>query len=335
MTAISGSNIYLVKYLACAPPSQPGAISGNTNVCSGVSNNYSIATVVGATSYSWSLPSGWAGSSTSNTIAANAGSSGTILVSVTNSCGTSPQQTISITVNPLPTITVNSGSICSGQSFTITPVGANTYSYIGGGPVVSPTMNLSYSVTGTSTAGCTSSSTVVSTVTVYALPSLTLSSSDAAGLCIGQTATLTVNGANSYSWSSGSTANTVAVSPSVTTNYTVTGTNANGCSSSSVISQIAVDCTGLEELASMVAGLSVYPNPVNDLLIAGKTTHSEITVKVFNMVGELVYSDILMSDKTRIDLNDLSGGIYFVAFYEKNRMIKTVKIVKETENSRK
>ena len=65
-----------------------------------------------------------------------------------------------------PTITVNSGTICAGSSFTMSPSGANTYTYSSGTAVVTPTITSSYSVTGTNSAGCMSSNTAVSTVTV-------------------------------------------------------------------------------------------------------------------------------------------------------------------------
>ena len=84
-------------------PGQPGTISGNTTICQGSMQNFSISTVPNATSYLWSLPSGWTGSSTTNTIQVTAGSnSDTIRVNAINSCGTSIEQKFAITLNPLP-----------------------------------------------------------------------------------------------------------------------------------------------------------------------------------------------------------------------------------------
>ena len=65
-----------------------------------------------------------------------------------------------------PTITVNSGVICAGQSFTINPTGANTYTIQGGSAVVSPSINTTYTVIGTSTAGCVSQAFATSSLTV-------------------------------------------------------------------------------------------------------------------------------------------------------------------------
>jgi hypothetical protein len=63
-------------------------------------------------------------------------------------------------------------------------------------------------------------------------PSVTASTSTA--ICQGNTANLTASGATSYSWSSGQSTSTIAVTPSVTTSYTVTGTNALSCSNTAV-----------------------------------------------------------------------------------------------------
>ena len=54
--------------------------------------------VPGTVSYSWLLPAGWIGSSTTNTIGALSGSSGTISVSASNACGKSDPQKLSVTI---------------------------------------------------------------------------------------------------------------------------------------------------------------------------------------------------------------------------------------------
>ena len=83
-----------------AAPSPPLTISGNTTICSGSSNTYNITSVTGATSYTWTLPSGWAGSSTSNSISATSSTtSGNITVTANNTCGSSAAQSLSVTVD--------------------------------------------------------------------------------------------------------------------------------------------------------------------------------------------------------------------------------------------
>ena len=83
-TVMSNKN---VSATFCLLPGNAGIISGNNQVCSGTTQTYSIVPVSNATGYSWTLPSGWTGSSTTNSITALAGNSGTISVVAVNSCG--------------------------------------------------------------------------------------------------------------------------------------------------------------------------------------------------------------------------------------------------------
>ena len=86
-----------------AAPSQPGAIVGNNPVCSSSSQTFSVGTVAGAASYNWTLPGGWTGTSTTNSITVTVSSTGgSISVSASNGCGTSASQSMAVTVNASP-----------------------------------------------------------------------------------------------------------------------------------------------------------------------------------------------------------------------------------------
>ncbi len=85
-------------------PDTPGTIKGAATVCSGSVNTYSITPVSGATSYSWTLPDGWAGNSTTHSISAKANDTdGNITVTANNTCGKSNPQTLAVTVNLIDT----------------------------------------------------------------------------------------------------------------------------------------------------------------------------------------------------------------------------------------
>jgi hypothetical protein len=98
-TMMAGTN---VSATFCLLPGNAGLISGNNRICSGTTQTYSIESVSDATGYSWTLPSGWTGSSTTNSITALAGNSGTISVVAVNSCGSSVSQVMNVTVDPMP-----------------------------------------------------------------------------------------------------------------------------------------------------------------------------------------------------------------------------------------
>jgi hypothetical protein len=101
-------------------PAQPGTISksGSASVQSGSSQTYSVAAVTGATSYEWTLPSGWSGSSTTRSITVTAGTSGgSISVKAKNSCGSSTPQTLTVTtVSSCSGATVYNGAYNGGYS---------------------------------------------------------------------------------------------------------------------------------------------------------------------------------------------------------------------------
>ncbi|MGZ3920621.1 MAG: T9SS type A sorting domain-containing protein [Bacteroidia bacterium] len=130
----------------------------------------------------------------------------------------------------IPMITGTS-SVCAGSSATLTASGASTYSWNTGATstniVVSPSVTSVYTVVATTTMACSISNSLQFSVNVTPLPTLTLVSTSSA-ICTGQTATLSVNGAASYSWNTGTSSASIVVSPSIATSYTVTGTT-SGC----------------------------------------------------------------------------------------------------------
>ena len=142
-----------------------------------------------------------------------------------------------VTVFTTPTVGVSSGSICAGQSLTLTPNGAFTYTISGGSFIVSPLTSSNYSVSGTSVDGCLSANVAVAAVTVYALPAVAISTSSTA-LCTGGSVNLTASNAASYTWSPGGLTTTlVTVSPTLTTTYTLAGTSTAGCTSTNAPTQ--------------------------------------------------------------------------------------------------
>ena len=131
------------------------------------------------------------------------------------------------------TITVNSGTICSSASFTMTASGATSYTWFPGGLTgnsitIAPTASTSYTVYGS--AGASSGSTTAN-VTVLPNPTVTVNSPT---ICSAISATLVANSSASfpsYAWSDGSVMPSITVTPTITTNYSVTITDANGCTS--------------------------------------------------------------------------------------------------------
>ncbi|MBS1595487.1 MAG: hypothetical protein JST90_14315 [Bacteroidetes bacterium] len=114
-------------------PSQPSAISGSPSVCTGATGiSYSVTNVSGIT-YIWNLPFGWSqtGGGSTNSITVSAGSAGgTISVTPTNGNCSGTPRTLSVSVDPLPTVSGSSNSpICQGDTLTLTATGSNFMTY--------------------------------------------------------------------------------------------------------------------------------------------------------------------------------------------------------------
>ena len=253
---------------------------------------------------------------------------GTVTIVTSGSTCTSVSRTsVTVTVGSIPTISVTSGAICAGKSYTIMPSGASTYTYSSGSAVVTPTANTSYSVTGTSSLGCVGSNTAVSSVTVNANPSVTSSTSNSL-ICIGASAVLTASTtATSYTWNTGATTMSVSVSPSVTTTYTVNVSNVAACVASSTVMVTVNACTGINEAIANL--ISVYPNPNNGILNISLTPElsKNSILEIYDAIGKLVIKQVLANELNTINISNFNNGIYSFKVLNNSEIIKIGKIV--------
>ena len=129
-----------------ASPAIPGNITGNAEQCPGQhSQVYSIAAVPNATSYTWTVPSGWLITSGQGTVSitvttGTSGQNGNISVTAQNSCGTSVASTIAVTVLSLPaqtsTISPVTPEVCQNsiQNYMVNPQAPAGVTYTWTGP---------------------------------------------------------------------------------------------------------------------------------------------------------------------------------------------------------
>ena len=214
LQTVKGCDSILTLTLSVKPLPTP-SISGNTSVCEGQSTTL---TANGGNSYVWS------NGSTNNNISVS--QSGIYTVIATNAEGCSATANVTVSVNPLPNVSINGNTtICQGSNTTLIANGADSYSWSTGENTAS--INVSafgiYTVTGTSAAGC--SNTATATVIVSQAPVITITGNTE--LCEGETTTLTANGGSSYLWSNGTTGANLSVNIAGT--YQVIGYNDAGC----------------------------------------------------------------------------------------------------------
>lgn len=199
--------------------------------------------------YDWSFPGGTPSSSTSanpGAISYSAPGNYTVSVEVENICGTDiAVQSFLIETAPIVNVVPADPAVCQGSSVGLNASGASTYTwssqpglntYSGSSPTASPATTTTYTVTGTSIAGCTGTAQV----TVDVLPLPTLAPGGPYSICAGECVDLTVVASGgtppyaAYGWSPStglsttSSATTTACLNSAQT-YTATVTDANGC----------------------------------------------------------------------------------------------------------
>ena len=183
----------------------------------------------------------WSDASTSQSLVLS--SSGQVGLTITDANGCSATaSTVDVNVYSVPTLAVtaaSSTSICQGESVTLQASGGfSSYAWSSGATNQNLIVNAagSYSVTGTTSDGCTTTSSAQS-VTLNALPTAIVTNSGSNVLCSGGSATLSAPSAmSSYLWSDGSTTQSITVASSG--NYSVTVTNADGCSVTSAATSI-------------------------------------------------------------------------------------------------
>lgn len=273
----------------------------------------------GAISYTY-IPSGPVVSPMATTIYSVIGSNSLGCVSIVHAAS-------EVKVLDAPLVTLNSGTICTGNTFTFMPSGAISYTLEGGSIYVSPSVTTSYSITGTNIFGCESVSPTIATVSV--IPAAPVVIAGPSTICAGQTLTLTVTGADSYLWNTGNIGPIIFVTPATTTVYSTVGTSvANGCSVLAQLNVLVEPCTSIEDNASgYLKNLSVYPNPFNDTFYIELANDLEKNISVSDVTGKVVLEQHSLESKQNVSLQQFPSGLYFVTVTIGNTS-RTVKIIK-------
>jgi len=290
-------------------PTNANIILGTTTVCQGQNSiTYSVPAITYANSYVWSLPSGASGTSSTDSIIVNYGTSavsGSITVKGNNSCGNGTASTLAIVVNHTYHNTINP-SICQGQTYH---VGIHTYSTAG-----------TYIDSLSTLSGC--DSIITTNLTVNLKPATpivtqtvnTLHSSAASGNQWYNAASGVITGATAQTYNPTSNA------------YYYVIVTINGCSSDSSSHYHYVNA-GIEENENN-NGIKVYPNPVsNELVIEMEGNKEKVLFEIYNSIGQSIYKGNLI-EKTTVQTTNFAQGIYIFKL-ENGKVFEFKKIVKE------
>lgn len=308
-------------------PGNAGVISGLTNVCKGqTSVVYNVPIISNATTYLWTLPTGATGSSTTNTISVNYGSSavsGVITVKGYNNCGFGTTSSLPINVNTTPdaagTITGLS-TVCQGQDsiYYNIPIinNATAYSWtIPSGATGGSTTNNIYvnfglsaisgniTVKGTNN-GCNGISSIKA-ITVHVMPT---------------TPTIAINGSILHSdapfgnqWYDQNGiiigATNQDYTPTTDGDYYVI-VSINGFSSEPSNS-IHVSNAGIE-LIEGNKKYYIFPNPFSgELFIETVENNENLNFEIYNVIGEVIFKSNFVKRIT-VNTNNFASGVYLI-----------------------
>lgn len=287
------------------------SITGNNNICIGQSSTLSA---IGGSSYTWNT--GATGSVLTVTPSTNTTYTTT---STLGSCTNTAVFTVSVA--PIPTITVVGTAVCPGQSAIITASGATTYTWSTGANSsvisVNPLVNTSYTVTGTTVASCTNTS-------VYTVNVITskpqLQELDPVKFCLDSTKKITItvsNGNPPYTLSWLIPSNGIIPYDTINTTYyfTQTQTVSNGNYTVIVTDQCLFKDTIMVNIETLNCNISipnvVTPNGdnINDIFkINGLENFPNSVLNVFNRWGKKIYASEDYKNDWKPEQND---GTYF------------------------
>jgi gliding motility-associated-like protein len=218
----------------CAATSAPVPVNANPNpipvVTAGGPTTFCQGGSVTLTS-SFGLNYLWSTGATSQSITVSTNGNYTVTVTDGNGCtGTSLPVAVNINLLPQPVVDLDGpASFCQGDNVELTVSAGTAYLWNTGATTQSITVSTAgdYFATVTDINGCSGNSDTVS-VTVFSLPTPSITADGPTTFCAGEDVVLTSSVASSYLWNTGATTQSITVSASGI--FSVTVTDANGCS---------------------------------------------------------------------------------------------------------
>lgn len=288
VTHTQGTNIgngqVVITYSASGSiPTTPTGFSGLNSVCTGSSGSYSIGSVIGATSYTWTVPSGATINSGQGTTSINVtfGSiSGNVTVTADNCIGSSSPSTYTVTVNALPVVTLGpDATYCGFVNLDAGNAGSTfLWSAASTNQIINVTSSGAYSVNVTDAFGCSAADTV--NITINQLPAVSLGNDI---VQCGGSVTLDAGnvGALLYQWSDSSAAQTLSVTTSGT--YYVSLLDANGCAGSDTVTvTIGIPFTATASAPSSTLCLADAAIVLTGTPVGGVWSGPAITINQFD-----------------------------------------------------
>ena len=134
-------------------------------------------------------------------------------------------------------------------------------------------------------------------------------------------------GYTSYQWNTGASTQSIntPLGWSGQVSYNVTVTNGNGCTFRDTIKVTFTVCTSVDE-KEKDNSISIYPNPAKDKFeISGLPTNKKNEIKIFDAIGQKVFSTVTTNGSLKIKTESFKTGIYFLQV-KTNSSVQTTKL---------
>ena len=261
----------------------PTIVTDNAAICPGQAATLSSTVSVTGGTYTW-LPNNQTTSSI--TESPSTATSYTVFYTL-NGCSASATGVIAI--NPIPVLSVNSGSVCSGQPIVLNATAnssGGTYSWLPNGETTSaittsPTTPSTYTVS-YSLNGCNASA--VASVDINANPVLVLTPSVPSIAPLDEVS-IVASGGGSYVWSTGATGSSITVKPLETSTFCATVTSVYGCKSEQCVEIVVKD----ESTLYVPNVFTPNGDGVNDVFYIPGYNLVSFDLKIYNRWGSLLF----------------------------------------------
>ena len=329
---------------------QPSYASANPSTCGGVNGSITISGMLPSTSYGVTYLQG---STTVGPVSLTSNASGQIIIGglnagtysnfavELNSCVYNYTTPIILIDPSIPTVTVNSPNACGvNATVTATPGLAGSYSYVWTVPAgatnpgdVNTFVTTDpgvYSVVITDNVTGCSSTSASGTVSINAIPTVTVTNPTNCGVNATVTATPGTAGTYTYTWtvpSGANPGNVASFNASVSGAYTVTVTNAAGCTSLAANSTVTINPNPTVTVSSPVvcngqsATVTATPGSAGNYsyawtVPAGVTNPGNVTS--FNLAAAVAgtYSVVITNTTTGCISSSSSGTVTFVPSFD-------------------
>ncbi|MEX2590194.1 MAG: PKD domain-containing protein, partial [Chitinophagales bacterium] len=290
-------------------------ITGDTEICTG---DQTTLTASGGTDYEWSNFE----TTASIQVSPTSDSTYSVIVTDTNTCSITIQETV--VVNALPNASIiGNTEICEGETTTLTASGGTDYEWSNNNETtasiqVNPSSDETYTVIVTDN-NTSCSNTAQETVEVNALPNVDFAFGDTT-ICFDQVSTLALEatppgGTFSGVGVSGSTLDLTALVDSNLNSSTVfyTYTGSNNCTAEASIDVIYGACPGIEDYRANI-DYQLYPNPSSNGFYVKSNIFQDkdITLSLIDLNGKAHVVTRADRSENFISTAELAEGLYFL-----------------------